>query len=146
MPEIPLRVIMPADVRASIGRARRSLETAAAEIALQVEREAWVTLGYRSWGAMREAEYGDTAFMVPNKDRPELAGLVPQVSPAGLAARIEHMRGAEVEARTERLRLEALQAGDDRACPVCGAAIVGRSDRRFCSPACRQRAHRQRTT
>lgn len=71
-PEIPLQVITPADVRASIARARRSLERAAEEIVWQIEMEAWRTLGYSSWGAMREAEYGGAAFMVPNKNRPEL--------------------------------------------------------------------------
>lgn len=73
-PEVPLRLITPADVRASIRRATRSLEKAAEEIVWQVEMEAWRTLGYSSWNAMREAEYGDAAFMVPKKDRPELVG------------------------------------------------------------------------
>jgi len=59
-------------VRASIRRAKGSLEKAAGEIVWQIEREAWRTLGYSSWGAMREAEYGDAAFMVPSKQRPEL--------------------------------------------------------------------------
>lgn len=71
-PEVPLQVITPADVRASIARARRSLERAAEEIVWQIEMEAWRTLGYSSWGAMREAEYGGAAFMVPAKNRPEL--------------------------------------------------------------------------
>lgn len=73
-PEIPLRaeVITVADVRASISRAKRSLERAAEEIVWQIETEAWRTLKYSSWGAMREAEYGGAAFMVPNKNRPEL--------------------------------------------------------------------------
>lgn len=70
--EVPLQVITPADVRASIARARRSLERAAEEIVWQIEMEAWRTLGYSSWGAMREAEYGGAAFMVPSKNRPEL--------------------------------------------------------------------------
>lgn len=72
MSEVPLEVITPGDVRASICRARKSLEKAAEEIVWQVEREAWRTLGYTSWDAMREAEYGDAAFMVPRKQRPEL--------------------------------------------------------------------------
>ncbi len=70
--DIPFRVITPDDVRASIKRAKRSLEKAAEEIVWQVEMEAWRTLGYRSWSAMREAEYGESAFMVPAKQRPEL--------------------------------------------------------------------------
>lgn len=70
--EIPLQVITQADVRDSVKRAKKGLETAAAEIIWQIEREAWVTLGYSSWDAMREAEYGGAAFMVPRKNRPEL--------------------------------------------------------------------------
>ncbi len=80
-PEIPLQIITPADVRASIARARQSLERAAEEIVWQIEREAWRTLGYPSWTAMREAEYGGAAFMVPRKDRPEL---VARIRAAGL--------------------------------------------------------------
>lgn len=30
------------------------------------------------------------------------------------------------------------------ACQGCGSRMTGRADRRYCSPACRQRAHRQR--
>ena len=71
-PEVPVRVITQADVRASIRRARKSLEDAAAEIVWQIEMEAWRTLGYSSWTAMREAEYGGAAFMVPSKSRPEI--------------------------------------------------------------------------
>lgn len=69
---IQFEVITPDDVRASVKRAKASLERAAEEIVWQVEREAWVTLGYTSWTAMREAEYGDAAFMVPSRQRPEL--------------------------------------------------------------------------
>jgi uncharacterized protein (DUF433 family) len=69
---VPLRVITPDDVRASIKRAKRSLEKAAEEIVWQVEMEAWKTLQYPSWDAMREAEYGGAAFMVPRRQRPEL--------------------------------------------------------------------------
>lgn len=73
-PEVPLRLITQADVRASIRRAKSNLEKAAEEIVWQIEMEAWRTLGYRSWDAMREAEYGDAAFMVPRRQRPELVG------------------------------------------------------------------------
>lgn len=139
MPEIPLQVITSADVRASIKRARRSLELAAAEIVWQIEMEAWRTLGYSSWTAMREAEYGGAAFMVPSKaDRERLAGL----TPGDLTARIKHMREAESAARTERLRLEAYLSGDLRSCSVCGAEVVGRADAKFCSTACRVKSHR----
>lgn len=80
-PDVPLRIITQADVRASIRRAKSSLEKAAHEIVWQVEMEAWRTLGYRSWDAMREAEYGDAAFMVPRRQRPEL---VSRMRAAGL--------------------------------------------------------------
>ena len=71
-PEVPIQVITPTDVRISIRRARKSLEDAASEIVWQIEMETWRTLGYSSWTAMREAEYGSAAFMVPSKNRPEL--------------------------------------------------------------------------
>lgn len=75
-PEVPVRVITPADVRASIRRARKSLEDAANEVVWQIEMEAWRTLGYSSWTAMREAEYGGAAFMVPSKSRPEIVARI----------------------------------------------------------------------
>lgn len=75
-PEVPLQVITSDDVRASIARAKRGLERAAEEIVWQIEREAWRTLGYSSWGAMREAEYGGAAFMVPAKSRPEIVARI----------------------------------------------------------------------
>ena len=71
-PEVPLQIITPELVRASIKRARKSLEAAAEEIIWQIEMEGWRTLGYSSWGAMREHEYGGAAFMVPGKNRPEI--------------------------------------------------------------------------
>lgn len=83
-PEVPLTVITPDDVRASIRRARKSLVDAANEVVWQIEMEAWRTLGYPSWTAMREAEYGGVAFMVPSKDRPEL---VARIREAGLTQR-----------------------------------------------------------
>lgn len=78
---VPLRVITQVDVRASIRRAKASLEKAAEEIIWQIEMETWRTLGYGSWDAMREAEYGDAAFMVPRRQRPEL---VARMRSAGL--------------------------------------------------------------
>ena len=75
-PEVPLTVITPDDVRASIRRAKKSLVDAANEVVWQIEMEAWRTLGYPSWTAMREAEYGGVAFMVPSKDRPELVARI----------------------------------------------------------------------
>lgn len=75
-PEVPLQVITPADVMASVRRAKKSLEAAAKEIVWQIEMEAWRTLGYSSWSAMREAEYGGAAFMVPSKSRPEIVARI----------------------------------------------------------------------
>lgn len=78
-PEIPLQVITPDLVKASVRRARRNLEAAAEEIVWQIEMEAWRTLGYPSWTAMREAEYGGAAFMVPSKNRPEIVARIKAV-------------------------------------------------------------------
>lgn len=97
-PEIPLQIITPDDVRESIRRAKVGLERAAEEIVWQIEREAWVTLGYPSWDAMREAEYGGAAFMVPRKDRPEL---VERMRAAGLTQQ-EVAATAGVTERTVR--------------------------------------------
>lgn len=85
-PEIPLQIITPDLVRASIRRARRNLEAAAEEIIWQIEMEAWRTLGYSSWSAMREAEYGGAAFMVPSKSRPEIVARIKAVE-VGRSAR-----------------------------------------------------------
>lgn len=85
-PEVPLQVITPADVRASVKRARKGLEAAAEEIVWQVEMEAWRTLGYSSWTAMREAEYGGAAFMVPSKSRPEIVARIKETE-VGRSAR-----------------------------------------------------------
>lgn len=96
-PDIPFQVITPADVRASIARARRSLERAAEEIVWQIEVEAWVTLGYSSWGAMREAEYGGAAFMVPGKSRPEIVRRIKEIE-VGRTARggSKHLTDQEI--------------------------------------------------
>lgn len=59
-------------VRESIDRAKASLEIAAEQIIWQIENRAWEVLGHESWDAMREAEYGGAAFMVPRAERPEL--------------------------------------------------------------------------
>lgn len=95
--EAPFQVITPADVRASIARARRSLERAAEEIVWQIEVEAWVTLGYSSWGAMREAEYGGAAFMVPGKSRPEIVRRIKEIE-VGRTARggSKHLTDQEI--------------------------------------------------
>lgn len=61
-----------ADARGSVARAKASLTEAAEEIVWQIEHEAWVLLDYETWNEMREAEYGEVAFIVPRKDRPEL--------------------------------------------------------------------------
>lgn len=80
-PHVPLQVITPNEVRASVRRAKKSLEDAAKEIVWQIEMEAWRTLGYSSWTSMRESEYGGAAFMVPSKSRPEI---VARIRAAGL--------------------------------------------------------------
>ena len=46
--------------------------------------------------------------------------------------------------RTASYRETSLEAVT-RECDGCGAVVAGRSDRRYCSPACRQRAHRRRS-
>ena len=61
-------------VRASIATARTHLEAAAEQIIWQVENEVWTVLGYDSWDAMREAEYGGAACMVPSGSRPRIVG------------------------------------------------------------------------
>lgn len=96
-PEIPLQIITPDLVRGSIKRARRSLEAAAEEIIWQIEMEAWRTLGYPSWSAMREAEYGGAAFMVPAKNRPELVARIKAVE-VGRTARgnPKHLTNQEI--------------------------------------------------
>lgn len=75
-PEVPLQIITPELVRKSIKKAIKHLDQAAEQIIWQIEREAWVTLGYRSWNEMREAEYGGIAFMVPGKQRPEIVARI----------------------------------------------------------------------
>lgn len=85
-PEIPLQVITADIVRASIKRARKSLEKAAAEIVWQVEVEAWRTLGLPSWTAMREAEYGGAAVMLPSSVRPAVVVQLKSI-PVGKTAR-----------------------------------------------------------
>ena len=121
-PEVPLQVITPADTRASIRRAKRSLEKAAEEILWQIEMEGWRTLGYSSWQAMREAEYGGAAFMVPSKTHSGWQGVNATPEP------------------------DADETEATHSCEGCGQGMAGRADRRFCSPACRQRAYRQRVT
>lgn len=118
-PEVPLRVITPADVRASISRARRSLEKAAEEIVWQIEMEAWRTLGYSSWGAMREAEYGGAAFMVPSKNRPEL---IARIHEAGLSKR-EAARTAGVDEGTVRNDLRGI-SGAENSAPTADDAVI----------------------
>lgn len=60
------------EARASVDRAKSSLESAAAEVVRQIEGRAWYALGYLSWSDMREAEYGGAAFIVPREPRQEL--------------------------------------------------------------------------
>lgn len=97
-PEVPIQIITPKMVRDSIKRAKRNLWDAAEEIVWQVEMEGWRTLGYSSWGAMREAEYGEIAFMVPRQSR---ADLLERMRRAGLTQK-EIAATAGVTERTVR--------------------------------------------
>ena len=57
----------------------------------------------------------------------------------------EHLVASARELHQLRRRLLARaepQAAATRAC-VCGAPLAGRADQRYCSAACRQRAHRR---
>ncbi|TDT30885.1 hypothetical protein [Naumannella halotolerans] len=127
-PEIPLQVITPADVRASIRRARQGLERAAEEIVWQIEMEAWRTLGYSSWGAMREAEYGGAAFMVPSKSRREL---VARIRAAGITQQ-EVAATAGVNVRTikrdERSSTEGTNVPSDSDEDIVDAELVEDDD------------------
>ncbi|MGD7707742.1 hypothetical protein [Microlunatus sp. Y2014] len=84
IPEIPLQVITPDDVRESIRQTMWHLGNAMARVAWQVEMETWVTLGYKSWDEMREAEYGGIAVIVPKEDRLDFVG---RLHAAGLTQR-----------------------------------------------------------
>ncbi|WP_281712266.1 hypothetical protein [Dermacoccus nishinomiyaensis] len=96
-PEVPLQVITPNDVRESVRRARKSLVDAANEVVWQIEMEAWRTLGYSSWTAMREAEYGGAAFMVPSKSQPEIVKRIKAIE-IGRTARggAKHLTNQEI--------------------------------------------------
>ncbi len=120
---VPLTIITPNDVRASIGRAKRDLEKAAVEIVWQLEMEGWRTLGYKTWSAMREAEYGGAAFMVPGKQGYAMLRLA-----------------------AARRSLPKVRRQDSVTCKMCGEAFAPvRSSAVYCSSACRQRAYRQRS-
>lgn len=85
------------DVKASIGRAKKSLEQAAEEIVWQIENQAWAVLGYDDWNAMREAEYGGAAFMVPRAERPELVARLNRYLPQSEVAATAGVSVATVE-------------------------------------------------
>lgn len=65
-------VVTEGAVRRSVERGKASLEAAAKEVVWQIKHRAWEVLGYPDWDAMREAEYGGAAFMVPRHERPEI--------------------------------------------------------------------------
>lgn len=48
------------------------LEQAAEQVVWQIENQAWLVLGHKSWDEMRDAEYKGAAVMVPRADRPEI--------------------------------------------------------------------------
>lgn len=106
-PEIPLQIITPKLVRESVRRAIKGLEDAAEQIIWQIEREAWVTLGYRSWNEMREAEYGGIAFMVPGKQRPEIVERIKAIE-VGRTARggSKHLTNKEIADAIEAKKSE----------------------------------------
>ena len=58
--------------RESVAVARSHGEKFFEQIVWQVENEVWTLLGYDSWDAMREGEYGDLGVVAPRADRPEL--------------------------------------------------------------------------
>ncbi len=55
---------------------------------------------------------------------------------------VYHLRQVEAGLRRLRQGVEQRMAGDTRTCPRCDAVVVGRSDRIFCSAACRQDHYR----
>lgn len=57
-----------------------------------------------------------------------------------MPAWIERLREAEAAIRQMRAQLEGALSG--RVCGYCGNKVGGRSDRKFCSNACRQMSHR----
>lgn len=72
MSAVVIDMLNEARVRDSIRVARTHLEAAAEQVVWQVENETWTVLGYDTWDAMREAEYGGAACMVPVEVRPAL--------------------------------------------------------------------------
>ncbi|WP_271396000.1 hypothetical protein [Neomicrococcus lactis] len=58
-----------------------------------------MTLGYSSWNAMREHEYGGAAFMVPSKNRPEIVERIKAIE-IGRTARgnAKHLTNKEIAA------------------------------------------------
>jgi predicted transcriptional regulator len=67
----PVTALSITRVKESVEKARSSLKTSAEEVVWQIENETWTVLGYSDWKAMREAEYGGPAFMVPTAVRGE---------------------------------------------------------------------------
>ncbi|WP_282848349.1 hypothetical protein [Microbacterium oxydans] len=59
---------------------------------------------------------------------------------------IELAQAQEAIARQDRLRFIAMRDGSNRNCETCGEGFVAsRSDARYCSSPCRQKAYRART-
>lgn len=59
---------------------------------------------------------------------------------------IELAQSQEDIAREDRLRFTAMRDGSNRNCETCGQGFVAsRSDARYCSSPCRQKAYRART-
>lgn len=58
----------------------------------------------------------------------------------------EAARSQENYWRGMRLHVEALQADSFSVCETCSEQFTGRKDARYCSPACRQKAYRDRSS
>ncbi len=67
------------------------------------------------------------------------------LDPDRLEEWVTQLREVERDIRRLRLRLAHELNGPGAECDQCGAPVLGRTDRRYCSPACRQRAYRRRS-
>lgn len=109
------------DVRASIGRVYRSVESIWDEWAWQVENRTWEVLGYSGWDEMRSAEYGAlTGISVPRAERGELVARFRQ---AGLTQR-ETAETLGVSLRTVKYDDEPTYAPRDTKVQVCTSEDV----------------------
>jgi transposase len=93
------------DARESVSRVRSQQAATEKELVRQVEGKAWRALGYESWAAMLDGEYGGPVVALPTDERREVAcrlfreGLTDVeiaatlgVSPATIDRDVRHMR------------------------------------------------------